>query len=148
MIIAKPKTGTLFSLGVFISFCLGIAIYILLIILDQSAQWYHYLIVLIVGPLALGLLARTILGYKMIAVGKERITIKHPVRFSERQYLLKDIAHWTEQQVKTGTGTFKELTIFFQDGKNLNMSFQEHSNYQETVKYLRKKCSKKYKATE
>lgn len=147
MIIVKPKAGTLFSIGIFIAFCLAIAGYTATLMLSNTAQWYHYLIVITLAPVALGLMARTILGYKKIAVGKERIVIKHPTRFSEKNYTLKEIDHWTEQQVKTATGTFKEVTIFFQDGKRLNLSFQEHSNYPETVKYLRKKCSKKYKAT-
>ncbi|TRX56275.1 hypothetical protein FNH22_16685 [Fulvivirga sp. M361] len=147
MIIAKPKIGTLFSIGIFVAFCLGISLYIFLILEDRPAQWYHYLIIVTLSPLALGLLTKTVLGYKKIAIGKERITINYPIRFSQRVYNLKDIESWTEQKVKTATGTFKELTVLFKNGKRLNMSFQEHSNYIESVKYLRKKCGKKYRDT-
>lgn len=145
MIVVKPKISTLFSLGIFILISLGVSIYMLSYMLrSNGTAWYQYLIVLILAPLALGLLARLIWGYKRVEVGQERISIAYPVRLSKKSYPLKEVNQWTEHQVKTGGSTFKELNVRFTDGKKLELSMQEHSRYSDVIKYLRKKCPKKF----
>lgn len=106
--------------------------------------WYQYGIAIVLGPLALGLLAKTIFGYKRVEIGKNRIGINFPLRFKKNSYNLKEILQWTEQKVKTAGGTFKEVVIRFDNGTKITLSLQEHTNYLEAVKYLRKKCPKKY----
>ncbi len=145
MIVVKPKINTLLSLGIFITICLSVSGYTLSIMMRSgNIQWYQYLIVLILTPLALGILFKTLLGYKRVEVGKNKITIYHPIRFSSQSYLLKEVKQWTEQKVKTGGSTFKELTILFDSGKKLSLSLQEHTNYLDLLKYLKKKCSRQY----
>ncbi len=145
MIVVKPKINTLLSLGIFITICLSVSGYTLSVMIgSNSIQWYQYLIVLILTPLALGILFKTLLGYKRVEVGKNKITVYHPIRFSNQSYQVKEIRQWTEQNVKTAGSTFKELNILFDSGKKLSLSLQEHTNYLDLLKYLKKKCSSQY----
>lgn len=145
MIVARPKINTLLSIGIFIALCFGISGYMLSLILESGRTvWYQYALVIVPGPLALGLLTKTLLGYKRVEIGKNRIGIQFPLRFKKVSFTLKEVKQWTEQKVKTAGGTFKELVILFDNGKKLTLSLQEHTNYLDAVKYLRKKCARKY----
>ncbi|MBL6447309.1 hypothetical protein JMN32_13400 [Fulvivirga sp. 29W222] len=147
MIVAKPKVGTLFSLGLFIAISLAVAIYTASFMIDNSdIAWYQYVIVIILFPLSLGLAAKVIFGYKIIAIGKEKLDITFPTRFKKKSYKIKDIDYWKETQVKTATGTYKELEIQFDDKKQLSLSYQEHTDYPKVVNYLKKKCAKKMRS--
>ncbi|MEM9389296.1 MAG: hypothetical protein AAGA02_02410 [Bacteroidota bacterium] len=142
---AKPKINTLASIGIFIAICLGLSGYMLSRILKSDMIiWYQYAIVIVLGPLSLGLLAKTILGYKRVEIGKNRIIVQFPLRFKKSIFSIKEIKQWTEQKVKTAGSTFKELVVLFDNGKKLTLSLQEHTNYIETVKYLKKKCGRKF----
>ncbi len=145
VIVVKPKNSTLFSLGVFIVICLGISGYMLPRVLEGGrVEWYEYLFVIVPGPIALGLMTKTIFGYKKVEVGQERISISYPIRSARRVYPLKEIDRWTEHEVKTAGSKFKELNVYFKNGKKLALSLQEHDRYADMIKYLRKKCAKKF----
>lgn len=147
MITAKPKVGTLFSLGTFILTSLAIAgVTAWYMLHSNSIAWYQYLIVLILFPLGLGLAAKVIFGYKIVQVGKGRIDISFPVRFKKTGYRLKEIDSWKETQVKAATGTYKEVEINFLDKKQLYLSYQEHTDYLKVIQYLKKKCPKKMRS--
>ena len=146
VIVAKPKIGTLFSLGVFILASLGVATITGYHMLHASEiAWYQYVIVLILFPLGFGLAAKVIFGYKVVEIGKEKIDIIFPTRFKKQGYRLKDIDSWKETQVKAATGTYKEVEITFTDKKQIYLSYQEHTDYFKVIQYLKKKCSKKMK---
>ena len=133
MIVARPKINTLLSIGIFVALCFGISGYMLSLILESGRTvWYQYALVIV--PL----------GYKRVEIGKNRIGIQFPLRFKKVSFTLKEVKQWTEQKVKTAGGTFKELVILFDNGKKLTLSLQEHTNYLDAVKYLRKKCARKY----
>ncbi|MEM7110495.1 MAG: hypothetical protein AAF519_19860 [Bacteroidota bacterium] len=141
----KPKINTIVSIGIFITICLCLSGYMLLSVFESDTViWYQYAIVVVLGPLALGLMAKTMLGYKRVKIGKNKISIHFPLRFKKSVFSIKDIRHWTEQIVKTAGGTFKELVVLFENGKKLTLSLQEHTNYLETVKYLKSKCGRKF----
>ena len=147
MIVAKPKIGTLFSLGLFVALSLTVAIYTTTFMVDSEyIAWYQYLIVIVLFPLALGLAAKVILGYKVIEIGKEKLDIRFPTRFKRKSYRIKDIDYWKETQVKTATGTYKEVEIQFEDKKQLTLSYQEHTDYTKVVNYLKKKCARKMRS--
>lgn len=147
MITTKPKVSTLFSMGIFIAVALSISAYCAYLMFDSGRIiWYQFLAAIILGPLALGLLAKVIFGYKIVSIGKERIDIKFPTKFTNKAYTLKDVDFWKEEEVKTGTGTYKELEVRFHSGGKLNLSYQEHTNYSAVIKYLKKKCAKKFKS--
>ena len=145
VIIVKPKISTLFSLGIFIVLCLGVSGYTLFTMLDREyVAWYQYLLVIVPGPLALGLMTKTVLGYKKVQVGQERIIVTYPARFTKKIYPLKEVEHWTEHEIKTAGSKFKELNVRFKNGKKLALSLQEHDRYIDVIKYLKKKCAKKF----
>ncbi|UII32902.1 hypothetical protein LVD17_03540 [Fulvivirga ulvae] len=147
MIVAKPKVGTLFSLGLFIAISLSVAIYTAFLMLaSNSIAWYQYAIVIILFPLSLGLAVKVVFGYKIISIGKEKLDITFPTRFKRESYKIKDIDYWKETQVKTATGTYKEVEIQFDDKKQLSLSFQEHTDYPKVIQYLKKKCAKKMRS--
>lgn len=147
MIVAKPKIGTLFSLGVVIFLSLGFASYTAYQMVHADAiAWYQYLIVLLLFPLGLGLAAKVILGYKVIELGKGRIDIRFPVRLKRKSHKIKEIDHWKETTVKTATGTYKEVEITFADKTKLTLSYQEHTEYPKVIQYLKKKCARKMRS--
>lgn len=146
MIIAKPKIGTLFSLGLFVILSLGLASFTAYHMFNATTiAWYQYLIVIILFPLGLGLAVKVVLGYKIIEIGKERIEVRFPVKFKKESHKLKDIERWKETTVKTATGTYKEVDIRFSDKKQLTLSYQEHTDYPKVVKYLKKRCARQMK---
>lgn len=147
MIVAKPKIGTLFSLGVFILVSLGIAALTASYMLAaQNIAWYQYVIVLVLFPLGLGLAVKVIFGYKIIIIGKGKIEIKFPTRFKKKAYRINEIDYWKETKVKAATGTYKEVEINFTDKKQLYLSYQEHTDYPKVIQYLKKKCAKRMRA--
>ncbi|MBL3656622.1 hypothetical protein [Fulvivirga sediminis] len=143
MIVAKPKKGTLFSLGLFIVLAVGLATYITYTMLQGQPVWYQYALVALLYPIGIGLAIKVVWGYKVITVGKNKISIKYPIRFQTVEYTLKQLISWKEAIVKTGTGTFKEVSIKFDNGKVLNLSYQEHTDYPQVIQYLKKKCPRK-----
>ena len=146
MIVVKPKISTQFSLGVFVAACISVGGYAgNVVFISNNPEWYHYVILFVFGPIGLGLLMRMIFKYKIVEIGKGKFTIKLPTRFFEKSYELEDVKHWRETTIKTAGGQFKELEILFEDHKRLYLSMQEHNEYHNVVKYLKKKVSKKQK---
>lgn len=143
MIISKPKVGTLFSVGVFVTASLMAAGYGASNIKDQQTEWYFYALFLIFGPLGLGLLLRMILKYKIVRIGKGSITIHFPIRFSSRNYKLNQLTSWKETAINTAGGKYKEVELLFDNKRKLYLSMQEHTNYPQVLNYLRKKAGKK-----
>lgn len=143
MIVAKPKVSTLFSLGVFIAISLALSGYAIGHILSgKPIEWYHYALGVIFFPIGLGLLLRLLFGYRVVTIGKEKFDIHFPSRFNRKSYKVKDVTKWKETQVKTVSGTFKELEIYFNDNKHITLSIQEHTDYPKVLQYLKKKCGK------
>jgi hypothetical protein len=143
MIIAKPKFNTLFSIAVFeiLMFSLvGWAAWDALS--TRTMEWYHFLGIVVVAPLALGVGFKTLLGYKVVTISKERINVRFPVRFTEKTYSLKEVKSWKETSIKTFSGPYRELEIHFTPKGKLVLSVQEHTHYPKVVKYLEKKCAK------
>ncbi|HNP19160.1 MAG TPA: hypothetical protein PKL31_12045 [Fulvivirga sp.] len=107
-------------------------------------EWYLYAGLIVLGPIGLGLLFRTVLSYKIVYLGKGSIEVRFPTRFKKVTYKLNSIVRWSETTVKTPGGKFKELEIVFDNKKKLQLSIQEHTNYPQVIKYLKKKCPKKF----
>lgn len=144
MIVSKPKPSTLFSLGAFLFAAYGLFIYTLIDFIhsDQKAL-FQYLIMFIIGPIALGVTIKILLSYKIIKIGKEKIEISYPFRFKVYQFKLKQIESWKEVIIKTGTKFFKELTLTFENKYKIKLTKQENSSYDEIYGYLKKKCPRK-----
>jgi len=143
MIVAKPKVSTLFSLGMFIAISLSASGYAIGRFFSGGTMlWYHYALSFIFFPIGMGLLFRLLLGYRVVTISKGRFDVNFPSRFSKKSYKIKELDQWKEVEVKTISGTYKEIELVFDDKKKLSFSMQEHTDYPKLKKYLNKKCAK------
>jgi hypothetical protein len=94
------------------------------------------------GALGFSILLKYLWNLKTISIGKEKFEISYPVRFKKVLLSGKQIVKWNEVKIKTWGGNYAELTIQFADGKKLNLSQQEHTDYDKTINYLIKKYKK------
>lgn len=147
MIVARPKASTLFSLGAFVLACLAIGgTTLYYVVVEGDRAWYQLILIAVLIPLGIGLLLRLALGYKIVRIGKEVIEIYYPSRWKTLRYKLKEVVNWTETQIKTAGGQYKEMEVHFTDNKKLTLSMQEHTSYPEVLRYMKKKCQRKYKS--
>lgn len=147
MIISKPKFGTILSLSVFIAVSLVIASYGLKLLLNGKPVWWAYTLAIFFYPIAIGLMIKITWGYKIISLGSQKIEVRFPFRMKKKKYHLKQLLTWEESIVKTGSVPFKELTLRFDDGNNLKLSYHENNNYDEIFNYLNRNAAKSQKKT-
>ncbi len=144
MILVKPKSSTLASIGLFILISLAGGIYGLFgLINDVHAPWYKYVLAIVLLPLGLAVLIRMLWSYKTIRIGKGKIHVHYPVRMKHTEFVIREIIFWKEETIKTASGTYRELQIKHSVNQTLDISMQEHSKYKETLKYLKSKCANK-----
>jgi len=142
MIISKPKFGTLFSLSVVTIASLAIATYGLIVLLKGQTVWWAYSLAILFYSIAFGLLFKMTWGYKIISLGNQNLEVRFPLRMKNKKYHLKQLVSWEESIVKTGSGPFKELTLRFDDGLKMTLSYHENSNYDKIFEYLSKNAAK------
>lgn len=142
MIISKPKSGTLLSLSIFIMGSLAIATYGLNKLLSGQLVWWAYTLAFLFYPIALGLMIKITWGYKIISLGSQKLEVRFPFRMKKKKYHLKQLVTWEETMVKTGSMPFKELTLRFDDGLKIKLSYHENSNYDEIFDYLTRNVAK------
>jgi len=142
MIISKPKFGTLLSLSIFIVGSLAIASYGLNELLSGQPVWWAYTLTILFYPITLGLMIKITWGYKIILLGSQKLEVRFPFRRKKKKYHLKQLVRWEESIVKTGSGPFKELTLRFDDGLKMKLSYHENSNYDKIFDYLSRNAAK------
>lgn len=141
MIISKPKPTALIALGIFIIICFGVGGYALNNIFNNAAGWFGYTVAIITLSLAVLLLIRQLLSYKIVQIG-DIIRIKYPFRFQNKKHNFKELISWEQTIIKTKNDPFKQITMDF-DGFKLKISVQESSNYDKIYKFLKKRVPKK-----
>jgi hypothetical protein len=140
MIVVKPKVNTLFSIGMFL-----ILIFSFFgVMINQYLRYTHpplYISILMTtsGALGFAILLKYLWNLKTISIGKERFEVNYPLRFQKKTLAGKELTRWEEVKIKTWGGNYAELTIQFEGGKKLNLSQQEHTDYDKTINYLTKK---------
>ena len=144
MIISKPKFSALFSLGVFVLVSFSIGGYNLLLIYQQNGWWLSYLLAGLFLPLGLAILIRQLWAYKILKFDKNKVMVNYPLRLTTKTADLKDLQHWEETIIKTGSGQFKQIDLAFENLK-VGLSMQENSSYQRVAGYLEKKAPRKRK---
>lgn len=144
MIVSKPKSTAIISLGIFIIICFGLGSYALRAILNGVGVWYNYISAILFLTIAIILLLRQMLSYKIIKVGDNMLKVSYLLRWQTKAYNIKDIEHWKEVVIKTKNAPFKQLEIKF-NGFLLKLTVQENTNYDQIRKYLKKRVSKKEK---
>jgi hypothetical protein len=145
MIVSKPQTSTVISFVIFLTLTFVVlAMNILVIIKDPQPAWYTYLIIAILIPIALFVLYKIFIRYKIIRLGNNMVELAYPVLRQTKKYSLDQIEYWVEHQVKTGkNSTYKETEIKFMDGIKLTIGHKEHTEYGRIVQYLSLKAAKK-----
>ena len=145
MIVSKPKGNTLFALGVFLLICLALLGYTLYNFMsDERHYWYQYIIFVVVTPVSLAVIIKTISSYKIIQLGKGKLSVNYPFLFKRKAMQMQDLVSCTEEVVKTQGADFKQLTIKF-DRETVKLSNQENSEYARIYSYIKKKHPKKFK---
>lgn len=109
----------------------------------DNPEWYHYAMAVVGTPIGAGLLVRQLVSFKTITVGKKKLSINYLLKTKPIVYGLNEIDLWKEEVVKTGTGTYKEIDIYWDKRSVLKVSMQEYSNYDKLAKYLKKNYPKK-----
>jgi len=145
MITSKPQTNTIVSFTVFLSLTfivLGMNAYV--IVKDLQPAWYTYLIVVILTPIAIFVLVKIFIRYKIIRLGNNLVELTYPVQRRAKKYSLDQIEYWIEHKVKTGKNSvYKEVEIKFTDGLQVTIGHKEHTEYPRIVQYLSLKALKK-----
>lgn len=144
MIVSKPKSQALFAIGMFILVCISLGGYNLSLLLKGSTWFFNYIMATVFLSIAFILLARQLFNYKIISIGKEKVQVWYPLRFSTFRKGIKEMNSWEETIIQTKTGVFKQLEIIFPK-KIIKMSIQENTYYSEAVEYMKKKASQKRK---
>lgn len=139
MIVSKPKVGTLFSVGLFISLALGLFVYSLVQIRSASDRTWWYVLIYTSGPIGLLVLMKILFTLKTLKVSKERFEIRFPFKFQKYLFSGKEIDHWFHTSIKTYGGQYEELTIALNSGKKLALSKQENTEYDKMLNYMKKK---------
>ena len=143
MIVSKPKGNTLFALGIFLLICFALLGYTLYNYINNEVRpWYQYVIFIVVAPVSFAVLIKTIKSYKIIRLGKGRLTVDFPALFKRKTFNMRDMEYYSEHVIKTQGADFKELTIKF-DRDNVRLANQENSEYSKVLSYLKKKHPRK-----
>jgi len=141
MIVSKPKPTALIALGVFIIICFGVGGYALNNVLNNTAGWFGYAISFTMLPLAIILLVRQLISYKIVQIG-DLVRVAYPFRFRTKEVKLKELVLWKQTIIKTKNDPFKQLKLTFENF-TLKLSVQESTNYERIYKFLKKRVSKK-----
>ncbi|UJP65040.1 hypothetical protein [Mongoliitalea daihaiensis] len=145
MITCKPKTNTYVALGS----VLGLLIIGLIATLAHFANvgtfglWFYLISTSLLTIVILLLMVKMMAGYKFISAGKEKITLRFPLRKATKIYNLDQVSVWEEEKVVANKKEFKQLTIVFDDQTSFSISNHEHDNYQDMIGYFQKKIARK-----
>lgn len=144
MIQSKPKRSTLISISIFLLIDVALIAATLNSINNSKViYWYHYLFLAVLISIGLIVLLKVLWGYRITTIGKGRIEVRYPVKFSRLIYPIKDIREWKEETIKTPSGKYQQVEIYFLDKKKITLGRQEHTEYDSVLKYLIKKVGKK-----
>ena len=114
-----------------------------MVISDPMPQWFNYLIIAVLMPVAIFVSYRVLFRYKTVSMGDRQIEVRHPLFRLRRKYSLEELTYWKESIVNTGkTTSYKELELKFKDGRAIQMGYREYTEYEKMVRYLTRKVPK------
>lgn len=146
MITCKPKTNTYIALGS----VLGLLVIGLIATLTHFANvrtfalWFYLFSTTVLTIVILLLLVKMMAGYKFISAGKEKITLRFPLRRITKTYDLAQVKVWEEEKVIANKKEFRQLTVVFEDQSSFTISNHEHENYAGMLNYFNKKLLTKH----
>jgi Ca2+/Na+ antiporter len=145
VIISRPQTSTIISFVAFLLLTIIVlSMNVLVLLNDREPAWYTYLIIALLTPIALFVLYKIFIRYKVVRLGHNQIELSYPVLRSTKRYPLDQLEYWVEHSVKTGKNSlYLEIEIKFSDGSKLTIGHKEQSEYPRIVQYLTQKALKK-----
>ena len=142
MIVSKPKPKALLALGIFILITFSMGSYAINSIVKGNDLWFHYLIAGLTMPIALLLFIRQLASYKVVSLGESKLQVKYPFRRSKKLLPLTEIIEWKEETITTKNDPYRRLEVKF-ESYILKLTVQENTQYEQILKYLKKRVSKK-----
>jgi hypothetical protein len=136
MIVCKPKSSVLFSLGTFALLCYGCLLFLVLGHASSATKpFYFYPLVFSLAGGALFLTYRIVFGYKVITADKGKIEVRQKFLLRDRKFDLRHLVDTDEVVIKTMNGDYSQLTLVFSNG-TLKISRQEYSDYDKLKSYV------------
>ena len=140
MIISKPKSSIMVSIGILIIALLAVDGW-LFYALVQSPESNFWLKLILTPTLLVIIIAIARRGYTSslrLTIGNNKLSYKHFLG-SEKSCNISDVKSWHEELVKQKNGDYKQLTFVLANGKVIQLSNQENSEYQRVLSYIKKK---------
>jgi len=140
MIHSKPKSNTLFAVGIFLLIVFAVDIWFLLTLINNPENYFFWKLLLIPTLLVIALIvgSKTYFASAQISLGKDRLTYRYPLQ-TGKTFKISAISSWKEEIIKRKSSTFKHLTIKMKHGTRLRISNHENTEYDKVVMYLKKK---------
>ena len=108
---------------------------------QQHLFWWYFLCYTL-GPIGLLVLAKILLGIKILKVRKEKFDVCLPFRLHKKTFGAKDLKSWTHTKIKTYGGVYEQITLQLKSGKTYAFSKQENTACDKLLSYMKKKFSK------
>lgn len=145
MIVCKPKISTYFSLGMVVAILMAGLIYILSDFAGERSYglWFYLVSCSLITVVLLGILVKMMANYRFITAKKSTLEIRIPLKSLKRNYPLSRVKAWQEEVIMANKKEFRQLTILFDDNSSFSLSNQEHTSYDELLKYFKGKLGKK-----
>ena len=143
MIRSHPKSSSMISIGIFLIGTLGVAIWLLVALMQNPAAYFWVKLILAPVLLVIGIIvaAKTYFSALILTVGDNRLTYRY-LFGSEKRHKITAIVSWQEEVVKRKSSEYRRLSMLLVNGKKLQLSNHENSNYKDVVNYLKKKVKK------
>jgi hypothetical protein len=145
MIVCKPKISTYFSLGVVVALLIAGLIYILNDFTHKQSfgLWFYLISCPLITVVLLMLLVKMMANYRFLTLKKSTLEIRIPLKGLRRNYNISSVGAWQEEIIMANKKEFRQLTILFEDHTSFSLSNQEHTSYNELLKYFKSKLGKK-----
>ena len=143
MIQSRPKSSLLISIG-FILVCLVVADgWLFYSLLRHPDQFFWWKLVLTPTLLVIAIaIARK--GYQstlQFSIGNNQLTYRYLFGRS-RTHKISEVKSWHEETVNGKKVAYQRVTILLANGRVLQLSNQENSQYPKVVSYLKKRVKK------
>ena len=144
MIHSRPQSNALFAVGVFLLLLLAAGCWLLVELIEDPSSYFLPKLILIPTLLVIGIVVVSKSYYSAVTItlGNDRLTYRYPLG-SKKKHKISDISTWQEKVIKRKSSTYRRLSIQLVTGKKLLLSNHENGDYENVVKYLRKKVRTK-----
>lgn len=145
MIVCKPKISTYFSLGVVVALLIAGLIYILndFTYKQSFGFWFYLISCSLITVVLLMLLVKMMANYRFLTLKTSTLEVRVPLKGLRRKYNMSSVKAWQEEVIMANKKEFRQLTILFEDHTSFSLSNQEHTSYNELLKYFKSKLAKK-----